>query len=87
MVSGRASFVRVILAGRDRVAMDAAGVAILRMFGTTREVSRGRIFDQEQIARAAELGLGAAGPEQIEFVTADSESTAFAGELRQILTA
>ena len=77
----------VVLAGRDRVALDAAGVAILRMFGTTPEVSRGRIFEQEQIARAAELGLGASGPEMIDFVTADPESAAFAEELGQLLLA
>jgi uncharacterized protein (DUF362 family) len=77
----------VILAGRDRVAMDAAGVAILRLFGTTAEVSRGRVFDQEQIARAVELGLGAAGPDQIEFITADTESAEFADRLRELLLA
>jgi uncharacterized protein (DUF362 family) len=77
----------VILAGRDRVAMDAAGVAILRLFGTTAEVSRGRVFDQEQIARAAELGLGAAWPEQIEFITADEQSAEFAGRVRKLLLA
>ena len=31
-----------VLAGRDRVAFDPVGVAILRLFGTTPEVSRGR---------------------------------------------
>lgn len=77
----------VVLAGRDRVALDAAGVAILRMFGTTPEVSRGRVFDQEQIARAAELGLGATGPEQIEFITADAQSAEFASSVREFLSA
>jgi uncharacterized protein (DUF362 family) len=77
----------VILAGRDRVAMDAVGVAILRMFGTTPDVSRGRIFEQEQIARAAQLGLGAAGPEQIKFVTDDVQSKEFAEQLRELLLA
>jgi len=31
---------------------------MLRLFGTTPEVSQGPIFKQEQIARAIELGLG-----------------------------
>jgi hypothetical protein len=48
----------VVLAGTDRVAIDAIGVAILWLFGTTPEVSRGKVFEQEQIARAVELGLG-----------------------------
>ncbi len=37
----------VVLAGRDRVALNTIGVAILRMFGTTPEAHLGRIFEQE----------------------------------------
>lgn len=77
----------VILAGRDRVAMDAAGVAILRLYGTTPEVSRGRVFEQEQIARAVELGLGATGPDQVEFITGDDHSAEFADKVRELLLA
>lgn len=77
----------VVLASKDRVAMDAVGVAILRHFGTTPEVSRGRVFDQEQIARAVELGLGARGPEEIEIITDDVESRAFAEQIQDILGA
>jgi len=76
---------RVMLAGTDRVAIDAVGVAILRLPGTTPEVSRGRIFEQEQIARAAELGLGVSSARQIRLVTGDSESEAFAVQVRDIL--
>lgn len=77
----------VILASQDRVALDAAGVAILRMYQTTAAVARGRIFDQAQIRRAVELGLGASSPEQIELVPApDSESRAFAQAVREILS-
>ncbi len=70
----------VILAGSDRVAIDAAGVAILRLLGTTPEVSRGLIFEQEQIARAVELGLGVNSPDQIQLVTDDAESEAYVVE-------
>jgi uncharacterized protein (DUF362 family) len=75
----------VMLAGTDRVAIDAVGVAILRLLGTTPEVSRGSIFEQEQIARAAELGLGVSSAEQIQLVTRDTESEAFAAQVRDIL--
>jgi len=75
----------VVLAGSDRVAIDAIGVALLRYFGTTREVSRGAIFEQEQIARAVELGLGIGSPEQIELVTDDQASAEFAGEIMKVL--
>lgn len=75
----------VILAGTDRIAVDAVGVALLRYFGTTDAVSRGPIFEQEQIARAVELGLGVSGPEQIDLVTDDPDSAAYAEEIGQIL--
>ncbi len=75
----------VILAGTDRVAIDAVGVAILRHFGTTPAVSQGPIFQQEQIARAVELGLGVDAPEQIELLTGDPESEAFAAQVREVL--
>ncbi|GAB4517399.1 MAG: DUF362 domain-containing protein [Anaerolineae bacterium] len=77
----------VILASRDRVAIDAVGVAILRYFGTTPEVSRGSVFQQEQIERAVELGVGVSSPQAIEIVTDDAEGAAFANEIRPILTA
>ena len=82
---GKRVAAQVILAGTDRVAIDAVGVAILRYFGTTPAVSQGSIFQQEQIARAVELGLGVAGPEEIELITDDPESAAYAGEIQQIL--
>lgn len=75
----------VMLAGTDPVAMDAVGVAILRLFGTTPAVSDGRIFDQEQIARAVELDLGVDGPEKISVITADAASQEFAGMVNDIL--
>jgi len=75
----------VILASTDRVALDAVGVALLRHFGTTPEVSRGSSFDQEQIARAVQLKLGVTNARQIEWVTADSESAKYARPIRALL--
>jgi len=75
----------IILAGTDRVAVDAVGVALLRYFGTTPEVSRGSIFEQEQIARAVQLGIGISGPSQIELLTGDSASAEFAKPIRALL--
>ena len=75
----------VLLLGSDRVAIDAVGVALLRLHGGNRTISAGRVFDQEQIARAAQLGLGARGPEQIEVVTDDPESRAVADRVRAVL--
>jgi uncharacterized protein (DUF362 family) len=76
----------LVLAAVDRVALDAVGVAILRRHGTTPEVSRGRVFEQEQLARAAELGVGVAGPEQVELV-ADPGARDEARRLEELLRA
>lgn len=66
----------VFVAGTDKIAVDAVGVALLRMLGTTDEVSKGPIFKQEQIARAVELNLGIASSDEIEFITDGSEESA-----------
>jgi uncharacterized protein (DUF362 family) len=75
----------VVLASTDRVAIDAVGVAILRNFGTTHHVQSGPIFEQAQISRAVELGLGVSQPELIEIVTDDDNSAAYASVLKSIL--
>jgi uncharacterized protein (DUF362 family) len=75
----------VVLAGTDRVAVDAVGVAILRHFGTTRKVSRGPIFEQGQIARAVELGLGVDSPEKIQLITGDADSREYADKIMKVL--
>ncbi|MEO1070411.1 MAG: DUF362 domain-containing protein [Cyanobacteria bacterium J06638_6] len=76
----------VVLASTDRIAIDAIGIALLRKLGTTREVSAGSIWQQAQIRRAADLGLGATHPDQIELVTADGASAQMADEIRQYLS-
>jgi uncharacterized protein (DUF362 family) len=83
--TGKHARTNVILAGNDRVAIDAVGVAILRLFGTTPELSQGRIFEQEQIARAVELGLGINSPDEIQLVTGDTESQDFAKKISDTL--
>lgn len=77
----------VILAGTDRIALDAVGVALLRYFGCKTEVSRGKIYQQEQIARAVDLGLGVDNPEKIEFLTGDTDSAAYSEKIKEVLLA
>ncbi|MEW6579305.1 MAG: DUF362 domain-containing protein [Chloroflexota bacterium] len=84
-MTGTRALTEVVLAGTDRVALDAVGVAILRKFGTTDAVSRGRIFDVEQIAHAVTLGLGVRSAEQITLITDDPASAAYADEIAAIL--
>ena len=75
----------VIIASDDRVAVDAVGVAMLKSLGANEAIMGRRIFEQEQIARAVELNLGAKAPDAIEIVTSDAESGAVADKLRTIL--
>jgi len=75
----------VFLAGTDRVAVDAVGLAVLRELGSNDAVMNTPIFAQEQIARAAELGLGAGSAAAISIETGDAASEQYAGKLRQIL--
>jgi uncharacterized protein (DUF362 family) len=75
----------IILAGTDRVAIDAVGVALLRHFGATPEVSQGAIFDQEQIARAVQLRIGVSSARQIELITSDRDSAEYAKPIRALL--
>jgi uncharacterized protein (DUF362 family) len=75
----------VMIVGDDRVAVDAVGLAALKELGANPAIMGRPIFEQEQIARAVELGLGAAGPGEIQLVGADQESRAYAARLEKIL--
>lgn len=72
-------------ASSDRVALDAVGVAALKMHGTTSKIERKKVFEQDQIKRAVELGLGAKGPEEVEVVPVDESSTEICEKLRSYL--
>ncbi|MBY8989255.1 MAG: DUF362 domain-containing protein [Candidatus Lokiarchaeota archaeon] len=75
----------VFIAGTDKVAIDAVGVAILRILGTTPEVTKGSIFDQEQIKRAVELGVGIKSSNEIEFITDSKEAEKLVAQIKEKL--
>jgi uncharacterized protein (DUF362 family) len=75
----------VFVGGTDRVAVDAVGLAILKHFGSNEAIMSKKIFEQDQIQRAAELGIGVKGPDRIELVTADAPGRSFAEKIRAIL--
>jgi uncharacterized protein (DUF362 family) len=83
--SGTKVWGEAILAGTDRVAIDAAGLALLRLLGYMGKAARGAIFAQEQIARAVELGLGIQGPDKISFITDDPDSAAYAAQIHELM--
>jgi uncharacterized protein (DUF362 family) len=75
----------VILAGTDRVAIDAVGLAILKDLGSNRAIMETKIFEQEQIARAVELGLGVKRPKEIKIMADEEEGQEYARRLTRIL--
>jgi uncharacterized protein (DUF362 family) len=77
----------VFLAGTDRIAVDAVGIAILKELGSNDAIMKPAIFAQEQIARAVELGLGVSSAAAIEIATPDAASEAYAEKIRKILAA
>ena len=76
----------VFLAGTDRVAIDAVGVAVLKELGSNETIMGRKIFEQDQIQRAAELGLGVSSPAQIKIVTPDKASREYAKKIESILS-
>ena len=77
----------LIIAGGDRVAVDAVGVALLRIHNTVPDVADGQIFGLEQIARAAELGVGVASADAIRLVPLDGAGETAAQEIQEQLDA
>jgi hypothetical protein len=70
---------------KSRVAIDAVGLAILKSLGSNTQIMHTKIFEQEQIARAVEIGLGATSPSEIEVVAANAESREYRDCVTQIL--
>jgi uncharacterized protein (DUF362 family) len=75
----------VIIAGNDRIAVDATGISLLRTYGSTPEVMKGRIFELDQIKRAAELGIGVGNASEIRIQGLDSKARHVAEDLGDLL--
>ena len=58
----------LVLFGRDRVAMDAVGLAVLKVHGTEPHIEDRPVWDQVQLAEAARLGFGVSGPDEVTLV-------------------
>ena len=83
--SGKRAKGNVFIASTDRVAIDALGVAILKSLGSNGQIMKSKIFEQEQIARAVELGLGASSPSDIEVIPVDDKSREYGARVTAIL--
>jgi uncharacterized protein (DUF362 family) len=75
----------VLIAGTDRIAIDAVGIAVLKELGSSQAIMGRRIFEQEQISRAVELGLGVSRAQDIKLLTDDEAGYGYAERLRKIL--
>jgi uncharacterized protein (DUF362 family) len=84
-MTGKRAKAEVCLASTDRIAIDATGVAILKLFGSNQQIMRPKIFEQEQIARAVELGLGVSSPSEIELIAVDENSKEYRDQVFEIL--
>jgi uncharacterized protein (DUF362 family) len=84
-MTGRRVRGEVFLACTDRVAIDAVGLAVLKSLGSNESIMKPKIFDQEQIARAVDLGLGASFPSEIDLIPADKNSQDYKKGIEQIL--
>ena len=83
--TGKRAKGEVFLASTDRVAIDAVGVALLKHLGSNDRIMGKKIFEQEQIARAAELGLGASSPSAIEVIPVNEQSQTYRDRVVEIL--
>jgi uncharacterized protein (DUF362 family) len=84
-MTGKRSKGDVFLASTDRVAIDAVGVAILKLLGSNDQIMKRKIFDQEQIARAVELGLGVSSASEIDLIPGDEKSQGYRNRVIEIL--
>jgi uncharacterized protein (DUF362 family) len=84
-MTGKRAKGNVFLASMDRVAIDAVGLAVLKVLGSNDQIMGRKIFEQEQIARAVELGLGADSPEAIELVCEDGGGVSYRDRVAAML--
>lgn len=83
---GKAEKTRVIVASGDRVAADAVGLALIKSFGLWPDVAGKPVWQQKQIRRAVELGLGISDPKQITLLpqSTGGDEARFRERLRKI---
>ena len=78
---------KLLLASHDRVAIDAVGVAILKLYGAKGKVGEADVFEQDQLKRAAELGFGVKSTAEIQLNPLSEESRADVERIERVLKA
>jgi uncharacterized protein (DUF362 family) len=70
---GTAEKTGLIIASKDRVAADVVGLGVIKAFGKWARVMEKDVWDQKQIRRAIELGVGK-GRGEIELLTGEGDN-------------
>jgi uncharacterized protein (DUF362 family) len=83
---GDPAYPEAFAVSRDRVAIDAIGVALLRIHGAGAPFRTTDVFEHDQLKRAVELKLGAGSAQEIEFLGADSAGRNLAMQVRAVLS-
>jgi uncharacterized protein (DUF362 family) len=84
-MTGKRGKGNVFLVSTDRVAVDAVALAVLKVLGSNEAIMGCKIFEQEQISRAVQLGLGASSPSEIDLAPADQKSNAYCSQVGEML--
>jgi len=77
----------LLLASKDRGALDAVGVAILKMYGAQGKIGDEKVFQQDQLKRAAQLGFGVKSAHDIKITALTDETRVESEKIEQILKA
>jgi uncharacterized protein (DUF362 family) len=83
--TGKKVRANVFLVADDRVALDAVGIAILKRLGSNDAIMGKKIFEQKQLIRAAQLGIGVQSPSEIELVAVNKQSENYRNQVNEIL--
>jgi uncharacterized protein (DUF362 family) len=70
---GKAEKTGLIIASKDRVAADIVGLGVIKAFGKWKGVTEKDVWDQKQISRAIELGVGK-GKGEIKLLTGEGDT-------------
>ncbi|MDI7260678.1 MAG: DUF362 domain-containing protein [Thermodesulfobacteriota bacterium] len=73
--AGRAIDANLIIATGDRIAADVIGLGVLKHYSDLPQIRGVDVWEQRQVKRAIELGLGIKGKEEIELLEMDLDPT------------
>jgi uncharacterized protein (DUF362 family) len=68
---GKAVDANLIIATGDRIAADVVGLGVLKHYSQLPQIKEVDVWEQRQVKRAVELGLGVKGEEEIELLEKD----------------